>query len=235
MKRLFTDKIENMRDIGGYSIDNNKVVKTGSLVRTNVITNFSEDDIKNIADMGFSTVIDLRSDKEIERKNGVFVNNAKFSYKHVPIKGDGRLPNENESVLDTYIEMLSGKDQIKEIFDILSKTEGGVIYYCNAGKDRTGVVTALILKLLGVDEKEIAVDYAASGIFLDKMLKDYAKSMNNNKNIINIITPKADTIFKLYDYIDENYGSTEEYLKQCGITENTINTIKEKYITTVDK
>ena len=42
MKRLFTDKIENMRDIGGYSIDNNKVVKTGSLVRTNVVTSLNE-------------------------------------------------------------------------------------------------------------------------------------------------------------------------------------------------
>lgn len=235
MRRILKDKVENMRDIGGYHVGKSKIVKAGLLVRSNVITTLDNDDIQNLANLGFSTVIDLRSDEEVARKNGVFVNNKKFSYKHVPIKGDGRLPKENESVLDTYIEMLSGKEQIKEIFDILSKTEGGVIYYCNAGKDRTGVVTALILKLLGVDEKEIAIDYAASGIFLDKMLKEYAQSMNNDKNIINIITPKADTIFKLFDYIDGNYESTEEYLKQCGITENTINTIKEKYITTVNK
>ena len=98
----------------------------------------------------------------------------------------------------------------------------------NAEKDRTEVVTALILKLLGVDEKEIAVDYIASGIFLNKMLEDYANSINN-KEILKIITPKQDTIFKMFRYIQDNYGSIEEYLKQCGITDNTINRIREKY------
>ena len=55
--------------------------------------------------------------------------------------------------------MLEGKDAIYKIFKIISNSESGVIYYCNAGKDRTGLITALILKLLDVSNDQIIQDY----------------------------------------------------------------------------
>ncbi len=229
MRRLFTDKIENMRDIGGYAINNNEIVKEGKLFRSNCITNLENEEIKQLIKIGISQVIDLRSDEEIQKKKGIFVDNHTFIYNHIGLKGNGRLPDSKSEVVDSYIEMLEGKEQIKEIFDILGKTEGGIIYYCNAGKDRTGVITACILKLLGVSDKDIIADYMASGIFLKEMLQNFSNSITN-KDIFSIINPNYDTMYNLLGYVNNQYGSMTEYLKSCEVSNETLETIKSKYI-----
>ena len=53
-----------MRDIGGYSIDNFKIVKEGKLLRSNCVTNLTNEDIKQLTEIGFDSVIDLRCDEE---------------------------------------------------------------------------------------------------------------------------------------------------------------------------
>ena len=229
MRRLFIDEIENMRDIGGYAVGNDKVVKTGKMIRSNIVINLQKSSLEKIKEMGIFTVIDLRSDKELEKQKSIFYNNEEFCYYHIAIEGDGRLPSKEEEILETYIEMIEGKEQIKEFFEILSENDGGILYYCNAGKDRTGVVTALILKLLGVDERDIEADYIASGIFLQDKLKRYAEDMHNEQ-LLNIIIPKKETICNLFKYIMETYKSMEGYLNSCGITEEKISKIKNKYV-----
>ena len=229
MRRFFVDKVPNMRDIGGYSVENNKIVKFGKIIRSNLITDLDIEDIKEIKKMKFTTIIDLRSNEELEKKKGIFVENPDFKYKHIAINGNGRLPKNEDEIIETYMEMLEGKQQIKEIFEILSEENYGIIYYCNAGKDRTGVITALILKLLGVNNQDIVVDYIASSIFLEKELKDFAKEMNT-KEILKIITQKPKTMFDLLNNIQEQYNSIETYIKSCGIREEQIKIIKEKYI-----
>ena len=166
MRRFFIDKTENMRDVGGYTVDNNNCVKEGKIIRSNCVTNLNDQEISQLLNMGFTTIIDLRCDQEIEKKHSVFNDNNKFQFYHIGLKGDGKIPNSKDEVLDSYIDILDGKKQIKEIFEILNESKGGVIYYCSAGKDRTGVVTACILKLLGAEDKDIVADYVASGVFL---------------------------------------------------------------------
>lgn len=230
MRRLFIDKIENMRDIGGYAVGDNKVVKVGKIIRTNCPTNLNNKDLKKLIDMGFKTIIDLRSDEEIKDKKSIFFNNPKFEYNHININGDGRLPESKEKILDSYIEMLDGKEKIKKFFDILNETENGIIYYCNAGKDRTGVMTACILKLLGVDNKDIIADYLVSGVFLKEKLLNYANSMKD-RDIYPIINPNYDTMNNLLNYIVSKYGSIEGYLRECDISNEIIENVKIKYIT----
>ena len=73
------------------------------------------------------------------------------------------------------------------------------------------------------------VDYVASGIFLEKELNDFAKEMND-KEILKIITPKPKTMLDLLNNIQERYNSVERYIKSCGIKDEQIKIIKEKYI-----
>lgn len=231
MRRLFIDKVENMRDIGGYSIGNNKVVKEGKIIRSNCTSNLGNKELEQLLKMGFKTIIDFRSNKEIEKEKGVFLNNKKFQYNHIKINGDGIIPGSKEEVLDSYIEMLKGKEQIKQIFEILNNTDNGIIYYCNAGKDRTGVVTACILKFLGVDNKDIIADYLISGVFLKEKLEKFANTITD-RDIYAIINPNYDTMNNLLNYIDNEYGSIEKYLSDCKISKNTLNEIRNKYIKT---
>lgn len=229
MRRFFVDKVDNMRDIGGYETNNHGIVKEGCIIRSNCVTNLADNEIKKLIDMNFATIIDLRSDAEILNKNGVFFNNNSFNYNHIALKGNGRLPNSKEDVLNTYIEMLDGKEEMKKIFDILASTKTGVIYYCNAGKDRTGVVTACLLKLLGVNNQDIVSDYLASGIFLKKMIKEFASSFTE-KDILPMITPHYETMEEMLRYIDEKYGSIEGYLDSCNLSFESIEKIRGKYV-----
>lgn len=179
--------------------------------------------------MGITKVIDLRCDEEIQKKKSIFFNNDNFSYVQIGVNGNGRIPESKDKVLDSYIEILDGKKQIKEIFDILAKTEGNIIYYCNAGKDRTGVITACILKFLGVNDEDIIVDYLASSVFLRKMIQEFASS-TTEKDIYSIINPNYDTMYNLLKYIDVKYDGIEKYLKSCNITNENLKIIKNKYI-----
>ncbi len=225
MRRLFIDESNNTRDLGGYAVSN-KRVKENMLIRSNLITYLSDQNIDYLEDNKIKTVIDLRNNEEITKKKSFFMNNCDFEYYHIKINGDGYIPKKPNLVLESYIEMLEGKEQIKDFFDILYKSKNGIIFYCNAGKDRTGVVTAIILKTLGVENKDIVVDYIASGIYLKEILFNYAK---NNKELLQIIMPREETMYGLLEYIDKQYGSIFKYLKSCEIPEEVVNNIIEKY------
>ena len=95
-----------MRYKGGYTIGNKEIVREETIIRSNCITNLDDREIEELIQMNFTTIIDLRSNDEITNKKGIFVGNNKFNYYHVGIKGDGRLPNSKDAVLDSYIEML---------------------------------------------------------------------------------------------------------------------------------
>jgi len=229
MRRFFTDEIENMRDLGGYLTRDGRVIKMNCLIRSNLPKYLSLNCIDELVSNGITTVIDLRNDEEIAKEGGVFRDNELFRYYHVKIKGDGRLPESPEKVYDSYIEMIEGKEEIGKVFSIIANTNGGVIYYCNAGKDRTGVVSALILKLLGVKDKDIVEDYVVSGVYLKNMLEDFANKVQKEK-IREIITPKKETMVRVLEYIENKYGTIENYLKSCGVTEEELVNFKAKFL-----
>ena len=165
MRRYFIDKIENMRDIGGYSIDYDRVVKEGKIIRSNCVTNLNDEDLEKLIKMKFTTIIDLRNDEEIQKKKGIFYNNQNFKYNHIKINGDGKIPDRKEDVLNSYIEML----------------------------------------------------------------ERYSESVQG-RDIFSIINPNYDTIYNLLKYIDNQYGSIEQYLNSCNISNETLQEIKNKYI-----
>ena len=109
MRRFFLDEVPNMRDIGGYSVECNKIVKPRKIIRSNFIENLDKKEIEEIEKMGFTTIIDLRSNEELKKKKGIFAENSNFKFNHIPINGNGRLPENEEKIIDTYMEMLEGR------------------------------------------------------------------------------------------------------------------------------
>ena len=226
MVRYLKDSIENMRDIGGYKSTLGNRVKLGRLVRSNLPQNLSSKDISFLNKMGINTVIDLRSKEEVETKKSVFENNKDFKVYHMEIDVGKDIPKTQELVPKSYMDMLTLQEKMKRIFEILGNNEK-VLYFCNAGKDRTGVVTALILKLLGVSEEDIIKDYVATKEYMKETLNQYA---NSNDKILNIITPKEFYMKEFLKGFSERYHCIEEYLKLIGVKDNTIKNIKIKFI-----
>ena len=226
MIRYFEKSIENMRDIGGYKSGPKYKVIQGKIIRSNLPKKLSDDDILDLKKMGINTVIDLRSREEYETKQSIFENNKNFKLYHIEIDVGRDIPKKESLVPKSYMDMLTLHKKIREIFEILANSEG-ILYFCNAGKDRTGVITALILKLFNVRDEDIINDYMVTKELMSEILSKYAE---NNDEIINIITPQRYYMEEFLAKFKEEYRSIEDYLALIGIEDNSINKIKLKYI-----
>lgn len=129
---------------------------------------------------------------------------------------------------DAYIESLTQKDMIKKIFDIISSVEdGSILFHCTNGKDRTGTVAALLLGLNAVTKEDIVNNYSAT----------YELIKNNESVKKGIEKYGTDVIFKsepeymkkLVDYVINHYGSFENYLLGCGISQENLDKIKDRF------
>lgn len=225
MKRYLEKSIENMRDIGGYICENNLKIRYSCLIRSNLPNNISTDDIRFLKNLNIKDVIDLRSLEEVKNKPSVFENNKDFNVFHIEIIGGREIPESSEKVPISYINMLEQKDKIKEIFEIL-KTKEKILYFCNAGKDRTGVITTLILQTLGANKKDIINDYILTKKYMENSLKKYT----TDKELLNIIIPKEIYMEKYLEYFEEKYQTIENYLKLIGIKLDDIELIRKKFL-----
>ena len=224
MKRYLESSIENMRDIGGYSVDEFKVAE-GYIIRSNLPNQITNQDKVFLKNLGIKHVIDLRSGEELSNKPSVFMNDNNFEFYHLEMIGGREIPKTCDAVPISYFNMLEAKENIKKIFEILKKGEK-VLYFCNAGKDRTGVVTALILRTLGVEIPDIAKDYVATKEYMENILKNNTFS----EEIKKIITPREENIFKFFEYLNEKYVSVENYLENIGISKQDIELIRKNYL-----
>lgn len=225
MKKYFEDIMDNMRDIGGYTVKNNKKIAYHKVIRSNVPDKISCKEINKLIEMKINTIIDLRTSQEIEDKPIKLFQNNLFKCYHCNIKGGDKIPVSKQLVVSSYLDMLNEKEAMKKIFKIIANAKTGVLYYCNAGKDRTGVVTAILLSVVEVQEEEIIRDYQLSNT---EFIKKYKQGCT--KEIAEIITPKAEYMQKFLEEFKVKYGNACNYLLTLGVTEEEINKIKEKLI-----
>ncbi len=128
-------------------------------VRSDVPHCITELEVQWLIDNNIVTIIGLREESERERKKCPLINNSFFQYYCMPVTGGNSIPESDTNVL----------------------------YFCNAGKDRTGVVSAILLHKLGMAQEYIINDYMKSKENLKNMLDAYAKECP--KVDINVITP----------------------------------------------
>ena len=231
MRRLLLRNTLNTRDLGGYPIDYRKETAYKVFIRSDVPVQVSEEDIELLLSNNITTIVDLRSDDEVQRKPCALKDCKYFQYYHCKIHGDGALPKNVEAVSDSYFEMVDEQKTVLNIMGIIAKAEGGVIYHCTAGKDRTGVISALLLLLAGVSKIDILADYQISQVYLSSMLQQFCKT---DKNVdINIITPKTEYMEDFLDKFHEKYNSVEEYFSRIGLSDSEVLRLKSRLINSV--
>lgn len=181
------------------STRNTRALPTGTLryIRSDVPEHLSDDEIQWLLDHNVNTVIDLRSDEELIRKPCCLNGRKEFLYCHLPVTGGGDTPKSLDHLHMVYRQMLDEK--MNEIIDAILNAESNVIYFCTAGKDRTGVVSAIILKKLGYSDEVIIDDYMESKDNLMDMLKSY---VNSHPEVdLEIIVPHRENMVELLNYI----------------------------------
>ena len=147
-------------------------------------------------DNNIITIVDLREETEQYQKPCHLRNDGAFNYISMPVKGGNTIPASQNEVVLSYINMVD--DTMDNIVNTILNADSNVMYFCNAGKDRTGVVTAIILSRLGYEKQYIINDYLLSAANLESELQLFAE---NNPDIdINVITPKVEYIEKFLEW-----------------------------------
>jgi protein-tyrosine phosphatase len=215
----------NFRDLGGYATDDGRRTRWRLLFRADGLGELSEADLSVFRTLGIRTVIDLRSETELER--GRFdVDAHPVAFHHLPFIE--QLPDAEEfdrrpGLLGSqYQEILrDAGPQIVAAMEVLAGPDAlPAVFHCTAGKDRTGVLSALLLSVLGVDEPTVVADYALSGEAMlrlrAKLILKYPEGRETIENIDEVFSADPAQMELLLDHLRAEYGSAEAYLAGLG-------------------
>ena len=179
------------------STRNTRTLPTGDLrfIRSDCPEELTDEEVEWLRQNHITTVVDLREQKEYERTPCRLEKEAGFTFYHMPVTGGGDIPKSPEAVASVYLGMLD--EQMDKIIRTILDADSNVLYFCGAGKDRTGVVSAIILKKLGFDDRTIIEDYMKSKDNLLDFLTDYVEA--HPQVDINILLPNENNIRKVLD------------------------------------
>jgi protein-tyrosine phosphatase len=225
-ERLITlEGAVNFRDLGGYPAGGGMRTRWRVLFRADGLGDLTEADLDVLRALGIRTVVDLRSGDELERGR-YDVDAHPVAFHHFPIIE--RLPDPEEfdrrpGLLGSqYQEMLRDAGaQIVAALEVLADPDAlPAVFHCTAGKDRTGVLSAMVLSLLGVDDQVVVADYALSGTAMTrlraKLLLKYPDSRDVIENIDEVFSADPAQMELLLDHLREHHESAGAYVAAQG-------------------
>ena len=237
MERLIAlEGAVNFRDLGGYPAEGGMRTRWRVLFRADGLGDLTQADLEVLRSLGIRTVIDLRSGDEIERSR-YDVHAHPVAFHHFPIIE--RLPDPEEfdrrpGLLGSqYQEMLrDAGTQIVAALEVLAAPDAlPAVFHCTAGKDRTGVLAAMVLSLLGVNEEIVVADYALSGVAMTrlraKLLLKYPDSRDVIENIEEVFSADPAQMQVLLAHLREQHASAEEYIAAQGAGPALVETLRQ--------
>ena len=171
---------------------NTRYLPTGDkrYIRTDCPVDLTDDEVRWLRDGGYTTVVDLRGMPERESRRCRLEDEEGFTYLHMPATRAPVMPGSADVMAEVYKGMLD--IQMDRIIDTVMNAKSNVIYFCSLGKDRTGVVSAVILHKLGFDDQFILDDYMATGENLREFLEEWVR--NHDEQSIHMHMPNPEYI-----------------------------------------
>ncbi len=231
-RTLEFDGCVNFRDLGGYPTGDGHRTGWRRLFRADGLHRLSEDDHRRLLELDVATVIDLRTVDEAEQRGRFPVEQVPVRFVDLPLTdvlpSTEEMPSWRESsyVAARYVEMVEqGAPALSRAFDVLG-SEGALpaVFHCSAGKDRTGVLSALILAFVGVPDRIIVEDYALSAAAMVRLLEhlkaeypDAADEVERHAPAVLQVMPG--TMEEFLFAIVSRYGSYEGLARSLGVVE----------------
>lgn len=180
-RHIAFDRLHNFRDLGGYTNDEGCVVRRGRLFRSDSLAKLRGEDWDRFLALGIGTVIDLRYDWEIAARGRV-PDHPSFAYHHLSVEhrpyDQPSLGPEVETgpfLAERYMEVAhDGVEELgRALRAIAAAQDRPTVFHCTSGKDRTGLLAALVLGLVGVSEADIIKDFALTELATERLLADW--------------------------------------------------------------
>jgi protein tyrosine/serine phosphatase len=228
-RQLRFDGCFNFRDLGGYDTTDGRMIRWRRLFRADGPHALTAADHVVLGALGLATIIDLRTEREAADRGSytTAVEARCFQLPMIDVLPDAEeLPAwiDPAVVADRYRDMLDrGADTIAESFAILSDPASyPVMFHCSAGKDRTGILAALVLASLGVPDDQIVDDYCTSGPAMERLVAHFQASYPDAREQLQRVAPamvsaEPAAMIGLLAGLRADYGSIEGYVAELGV------------------
>jgi protein tyrosine/serine phosphatase len=239
----------NVRDLGGLATADGRLTRRGALIRSDLLVRLSPAGRQALIAHGVRTIVDVRFPEEVAKdwdgypfkpdgsdvSDPVAYVNAPF---RTPLAEEGiRLAYErakSRSELNL-LDLESGATGIAGIVAaIADASPGGVVVHCHAGKDRTGIVVALLLALVGVSDEAIADDYALTAANIEPLIIEWLKRTTDDEyqrvRLRDLAMPARETMLDTLAHVRRRYGSAESYLRAAGVTDDPLSRLRARLI-----
>ena len=250
--------VRNPRDVGGYVGSDGRKIRTHCLLRTGNMSEITPADEQFLLDYGLHTIIDLRSPAECKKSPDKELDNVE--HYACPLSAEDNTGGQGQNMSKEFAEYRkdqyagfklmclryhhhilnkSAQQSFHHIIELIAENDdGAILYHCSEGKDRTGLVTIIILYILGVDMEVIRQDY----LYSNYMLNDYRavrdqhfKQVGENDNFranMRVLGSVANSYFDTsLITINENFGGLDSYItNELEIDDQMQELIREKYL-----
>jgi protein tyrosine/serine phosphatase len=245
---LVWDGCLNARDLGGLPTRDGGETRFGAVVRADSVRQLSPEGWQALAEHGVRTVIDLRSDQELldDPPADVRVNVLHVPFMKTSDEEWKRIESEIEAAVAAAPDTPTQTREVYLVFvdhfeanvaaavrAIADAPEGGVVVHCAGGKDRTGILVALILDLAGVDRETIAADYALSEARLRPRLEQWlaaagAESEEEVERLKRVAQTPAESMSGLLAELERRHGGVAAFLRSIGVDDDDLQRVRAR-------
>ncbi|MCB0125900.1 MAG: tyrosine-protein phosphatase [Caldilineaceae bacterium] len=235
----------NIRDLGGLPTDSGHLTRVGAVVRSDLPARLTVEGQRALLGYGIRTIIDLRRSLQVTTEPSLVfapeIADPLPTLYNISLEEHGaavdeairQAGNRREEVY--LLTLQHNQRQVARILQtIAAAPPGGILIHCSAGKDRTGIVTALLLSLVGVPDAIIADDYALSQQQLWPLYERLVEEAGGEDHVGWWLKPTATPAMMRHvlDELRSNYGGVVEYLRQAGVSATMIAQIRARLLTT---
>lgn len=252
--------VQNFRDMGGYQTPTGQIIKWGSIYRSGFLSDMTASCAREMKSRAIKHVVDFRSEREKSTHPTQRIHGWTPTYHDASIGGNAaawiqamlkRISESNaleeslrEQLLDAYRTIpIDNTAGLKAFFQALlnREPEEAILFHCKAGKDRTGIAGALLMKLLGLHDDIIMQDYMLTNTAMDinayATLTAESLSLKSGRTIkpsdvIPLVGVEEDYLHTCFRTISDHFGSIDTYLEaRLGISQNQKEQLKADLLT----
>jgi protein-tyrosine phosphatase len=240
-RRLLINKVHNMRELGGYATREGGMTAWGRFIRSDSPFDLDDADIRFLYDYGVRTVVDLRQGDEARHLPSPLSKAPGFDYRNISFTEDfSLLGSLDYCPLEHLVPVMKGQHRVADILRTMAEAEGAVLFYCFAGKDRTGIISALLLMLAGVPAVDVQADYQVTYSYikpklamanLDAGMDNFfvATGIRKGDRPESLRRTEPEWILPLIEYVEE-HGGAAAYMASIGLREDEIARLRQKLL-----
>ena len=240
-RRVEVDGCNNFRDLGGYPTADGRSVRWRTLYRADALHHLTPRGVGQLCgELCIGDVVDLRSSGEIQMDGRGLLERESLQFHHLPLF-DGEITQEQRdeagdmSLGDRYYLMMRfAGGPIARVAEVLAAADGPAVFHCAAGKDRTGVISAVLLGALGVSDELIVADYAASREGLDLIIARLMQS-EGYREMFAALPPdtlhaEPETMIDLLERARDEWGGMRAYLRTQGVSDLVVEALARRLL-----